>query len=287
MSSKKKCFVVTPIGSDDDPIRRHIDGIIKAAIRPTLKDNYEVLVAHEMPNIGSITKQIINEIFISDLVIANLTNTNPNVMYELAFRHCVGKPTIQIAEKGTRIPFDIGTERTILYINDSQGVLDLKAEIEKFVSEIDFTKDHQGPIYDVLRSINYENLLINESEINANSSPKDKDILRYLVDKIDMLDQKITINRRLSENIDEYDVKKSIYELHNRLIHSKSFSKNFLYNALNRFKRYEKEINSGFVSVSDKEQLQALIDQSYKIIESYLNEYDTLTINEKIIAANN
>lgn len=29
---KKRCFIITPIGNDNDSIRRHIDGIIDAAI---------------------------------------------------------------------------------------------------------------------------------------------------------------------------------------------------------------------------------------------------------------
>lgn len=33
-SKKKQCFFITPIGSETDKIRRHIDGIIDASIRP-------------------------------------------------------------------------------------------------------------------------------------------------------------------------------------------------------------------------------------------------------------
>ena len=40
MSNKEKCFIITPIGDDTDPIRRHIDGIIDAAIRPALGEKY-------------------------------------------------------------------------------------------------------------------------------------------------------------------------------------------------------------------------------------------------------
>ena len=37
MANKDKCFIITPIGDDTDPIRRHIEGIIDAALRPALE----------------------------------------------------------------------------------------------------------------------------------------------------------------------------------------------------------------------------------------------------------
>lgn len=39
MANKDKCFIITPIGDDTDPIRRHIEGIIDAALRPALEIN--------------------------------------------------------------------------------------------------------------------------------------------------------------------------------------------------------------------------------------------------------
>ena len=39
-SSRERCFVVTPIGSEGDPIRRHIDGVIKAAIKPVFRSGW-------------------------------------------------------------------------------------------------------------------------------------------------------------------------------------------------------------------------------------------------------
>lgn len=134
----KKCFIITPIGDEVDSIRRHIDGIIEAAIKPALKEKYKISVAHKISEPGSITKQIISEIYEDDLVIANLTNKNPNVMYELALRHSIGKPVIMIAEIGTPLPADIIMQRTIFYHNDAKGVLELREELKKAESEIKF-----------------------------------------------------------------------------------------------------------------------------------------------------
>ena len=190
MAGTKKCFIITPIGEANDKIRRHIDGIIHAAIEPALKGEFVICVAHEMPKIGSINKQVIEEIYSSDLVIANLTEKNPNVMYELAFRHCLGKPVIQIAEENTRLPFDIGTERTIMYRNDSQGVLDLRDAIAQYILELDISKERQGPIYDVLNSVNSEHKIFDQID-KSKQSDEDKDILKLILQKISDIEDKV------------------------------------------------------------------------------------------------
>ena len=116
MEEKKTCFVVTPIGDENTAIRRHIDGIIDQAIIPAISKEFDVKVAHREYEVGSINDRVIQRVYDSDLVIANLTTLNPNVMFELAIRYSFGKPTIAIAEKGTKLPFDIIDENTIFYI---------------------------------------------------------------------------------------------------------------------------------------------------------------------------
>ena len=187
----KRCFIVTPIGSENDPIRRHIEGIFEAAIRPALEDKYKLIVAHKIYEPGSITKQVISEIYNAELVIANLTNRNPNVMYELAFRHSLGKPIIMIAELGTNLPSDIIMERTIFYQNDAQGVLELKKAIEKAESEIDFSKIG-SPIYDILHSIGRD---VNILQIAQNDMQAGQEVLPYILEKLNKLEDMILANR--------------------------------------------------------------------------------------------
>lgn len=188
---EKKCFIVTPIGSDTDPIRRHIEGIIEAAIRPALGGKYELVVAHKIYEPGSITKQVIAEIYNATLVIANLTNRNPNVMYELAFRHSLGMPAIMIAESGTSLPSDIIMERVIFYHNDAQGVLDLKEALVKAENEIDFSKIG-SPIYDVLHSIDRD---ISILQISQNETQPKQEVLPYILEKLNKLEDMFLANK--------------------------------------------------------------------------------------------
>ena len=46
--SRDKCFIITPIGDETDPIRRHIEGIISASIIPAIGEKYEIVVAHKI-----------------------------------------------------------------------------------------------------------------------------------------------------------------------------------------------------------------------------------------------
>lgn len=182
---KKTCFIITPIGNETDPIRRHVDGVIDAAIIPVLEPDYEVKVAHRLPNPGSINKQVVQLVYESDLVIANLTGKNPNVMYELAFRHCVGTPTIMIAEKGTELPFDVATERTIFYINDSEGVIELREDLQKCINSLRHDEFRQNnPIYDNLASIIHDAEIVKKV---ADDAQEDSGVLKYILSRLDVL----------------------------------------------------------------------------------------------------
>ncbi len=177
---KKKCFIITPIGGDDSTIRRHADGVVDAVIEPILKDfDLEVVVAHRMLEGGSITAQVIKSVLEAELVIANLTGLNPNVMYELAIRHAVRKPLIQICEKGTSLPFDINEQRTIFYTNDMQGSVELSESLRRMLpSAIDDEKP-DNPIYRVIQA---QNILK-----NADVSDADK----YMVARMDELESRL------------------------------------------------------------------------------------------------
>lgn len=191
-TEKDKCFIITPIGEATDPIRRHIDGIINEAIIPALSDKYEVKAAHHISEPGTITKQVIEAIYSAKLVVANLTGRNPNVMYELALRHAIGKPAIMIVEEGTNIPSDIVMQRIIPYYNDAMGTKELRDALRKAESEIVFG-DSCGPIHDVLGDINNATDILNKAtETNAESTKP----LEYILQRLDRIEG--TLNKQSS-----------------------------------------------------------------------------------------
>jgi hypothetical protein len=85
-----------------------------------------------------ITSQVIQHIVEDPLVIADLTDRNPNVFYELAIRHAIRKPLVQIIKKGEQIPFDVAGTRTInLDHHDMDSVEDAKREIASQIQALE------------------------------------------------------------------------------------------------------------------------------------------------------
>lgn len=114
MSEKKICFVIAPIGDEGSETRERSDQILKYIIKPAADEcGYKAERADSSPRPGLITKQIIDLLIDAPLVIADLTQGNPNVFYELAVRHAVKKPFVHIIDREAGIPFDIGPMRVV------------------------------------------------------------------------------------------------------------------------------------------------------------------------------
>ncbi len=110
----KICFVISPIGSAESVERKHANLILTALIEPALAElELEVVRADGISKPGLITGQVIDHIAKAALVIADLSFSNPNVYYELALRHAVRKPVVQLIRAGDKLPFDVGQYRTV------------------------------------------------------------------------------------------------------------------------------------------------------------------------------
>ncbi|WP_298239151.1 hypothetical protein [uncultured Algibacter sp.] len=133
------CFIICPIGKENSDERKHSDKLLNHVFKPVLDSKqYNTIRADQVAKVGLITTQIINLILESSLVIADLTDQNPNVFYELALRHASRKPYIQVIKKGQKIPFDLAGIRTIqVDIKDLDDVENAKKQIEEQIKEIE------------------------------------------------------------------------------------------------------------------------------------------------------
>lgn len=129
------CFYITPIGHVETEQRKHSDLFLEHIVEPALKPfNLRVVRADQIDKPGVITKQIIDYLLNSKLVIVDLSFHNPNVFYELAIRHMMRKPVVQITRQSEHIPFDVNTVRTIVI--DTTTIYSLVPKLETHRAEI-------------------------------------------------------------------------------------------------------------------------------------------------------
>lgn len=64
---------------------------------------------------GSILERIYNQIAKADLVVADMSDRNPNVFYEVGYAHALGKTTILLTRAEEDIPFDLKHFPHIIY----------------------------------------------------------------------------------------------------------------------------------------------------------------------------
>lgn len=112
---KRKCFVIMPFSETTD---KHTEEYWNTHYTNFLKPEIESLplVAHRSsPLRGDIIRQIITDLVTSFIVVADLTDSNPNVYWELGVRQSFKHGTITIAEYGTDLPSDMAAKGTLYY----------------------------------------------------------------------------------------------------------------------------------------------------------------------------
>ncbi len=129
--SQKRCFVISPIGDEGSPVRKHADDVLNIIVRPAMTAcGVEALRADKLYEPGRITDQMFREILNADFCIALLTGQNPNVFYEMAVAQSAGKPVIPLIaeEEKNQLPFDVLDIRCIYYDFEPQNVHEKKYE---------------------------------------------------------------------------------------------------------------------------------------------------------------
>ena len=108
-STSKLCFVMTPFAESFDRIYREL-------IVPAVEDaGLSAVRADEIPAAGFVMEQIRAAIQQARLCIADVTDRNPNVLYEVWFAQAMRKPVVLIANDVADLPFDIAAERVLRY----------------------------------------------------------------------------------------------------------------------------------------------------------------------------
>ena len=144
------------------------------------KQIYDAIRADFITKTGSINKSVIQHIYNSDLVIADLTDLNPNVFYELGVRHALRNGTILVALEGTKLPFDVGDLRVVFYKDRVGAEKQVVPEIQQLISSIYEGKSiEDSPVFAVLPTLGEpETRDLHEAKAKANAAEADAAELR-------------------------------------------------------------------------------------------------------------
>jgi hypothetical protein len=129
-SADAGCFIAMPFGGVWDEYYTQIyePGIRASGLIP--------LRADEVFRAGSVLQDIVALLSRADVVLADLTENNRNVHYELGLAHALGKPTVLVAPKGLPLFFDVTQERMLTYEKeDPFWGANLRDKISRALSE--------------------------------------------------------------------------------------------------------------------------------------------------------
>ena len=103
------CFVIMPFGGWFDRYYKEIyaPAIIEAGFEPHRAD--------DLHRAGAIVNDIWRYTKQAKVILADLTTTNPNVLYELGLAHAITKPVIIVTDYLEQVPFDLRSLRVIEY----------------------------------------------------------------------------------------------------------------------------------------------------------------------------
>ena len=104
----------------------HISNVAK-------KIGFSINRAYEIFGTQLMLANVWESINIASLIIADITDKDPRVMYEIGLAHAIGKPIVIITQEIEDTFFDLGHNEYINYNNNKEGFLKLEFELEQAI----------------------------------------------------------------------------------------------------------------------------------------------------------
>lgn len=125
------CFVISPFGEPFDTYFVHI-------VKPALEEcGMYAIRGDSLYRPTTIVDDIWQGIREAKLLIAELTDRNPNVFYELGLAHAISKPVILISKSIDDVPFDLRSIRVLVYDKDHpEWGAKLRTSLTKAIREV-------------------------------------------------------------------------------------------------------------------------------------------------------
>ena len=198
LGSDQICFVISPIGESGSDSRKRSDQILNHIIKPAVEQaGLTAVRSDHLPSSGIITSQIIRHIINDRIIVADLTDQNPNVFYELALRHAFRKPVVQLILADQKIPFDVQGVRTVQYSLTLDGVAQAREQVTKQINSA------LAKGYEVESPVTVAAQL---QELTRSTTPEIQLLIKTIADQIESLNKSVAdVNKSVA------DVSRAIY----------------------------------------------------------------------------
>lgn len=131
-ATEKRCFVMMPFSDQGDYPKGHFTKVYEQIFAPAIiKAGYKPYRVDE----NTISDSIINKIFEGvqncEMALCDLSNRNPNVLYELGLRQAYNKPVVLVKDEKTENIFDVSVISTVPYNSNRlyENVLEAQEKI--------------------------------------------------------------------------------------------------------------------------------------------------------------
>ena len=123
-SDPRLVSVMMPFDANLDPVYATIGNLCTEL-------DLECSRADDIFDESEVIQDVFSLIYRSAVVICDFTDSNPNVYYEAGIAHTPGRPVVPLTQFDAHVTFDLKHHRFIRYLNNTQGLQELKPNLER------------------------------------------------------------------------------------------------------------------------------------------------------------
>src|SRR6516225_8953336 len=154
MSQERTVFVIMPFSSTQTAREEDWTETFEYIFKPAI-ESAGFLCRRAQVTTGSLIRSIIDDLRASRNVLADITDQNANVFYELGVRHALSKRTIIVSQRYEDIPSDLRGQWAIVYGREPKQVSIFRQKLKDLIADIQQNPDKSdSPVGEALERDN-------------------------------------------------------------------------------------------------------------------------------------
>jgi hypothetical protein len=144
------CFIIMPFEEHDDRYPTgFFEEVLESLFIPAVTEAGFTAMTAKRQGSDVIQSTIVNDLLAADLVLADLTEHNPNVLFELGMRMAEDRPVALVRAKGTGAIFDVDNMLRVESYNPNLWPSTVSKDVPRLTEHIKATWDNRdtAPTY--------------------------------------------------------------------------------------------------------------------------------------------